>query len=211
MIKVLAVDDHPVVRKGLKQIFDQTDDIKVISEAWDSTSALKKVSENNQIDLILLDIEMPDTNGLTTLRRLREIAPTSKVLIFSMHSEEVYAINCVKAGAMGFLHKSSSSEQIIEAVRRVMSGGIYLSESLAQRLTEQGSNRHVHRSYKRLSSREIEVLKLICSGKKNKDIAEELDINEKTVSTYKARLFNKLGVSNVIELINCTQSMEIFR
>ena len=168
--------------------------------------------QNTQTDVLLLDIEMPKENGLVVLRRVKNEFPSIRVLVLSMHPEEIYAVNCLKSGAMGYIGKNAPVEEILAAIRKVNDGGIYISEKLSERMAYQrrsGANAAQRRLYKRLSIREIEVLKLLTSGKKNKQVAEELGINEKTVSTYKARLLRKLNVSNMVELINHSKNMEL--
>ena len=225
MINVLVVDDHEVVRKGLGLIFGQTEDIVMVGATDDAETTIALLHQNTQTDVLLLDIEMPKENGLVVLRRVKNEFPSIRVLVLSMHPEEIYAVgialetqhfpnavNCPKSGAMGYIGKNAPVEEILAAIRKVNDGGIYISEKLSERMAYQrrsGANAAQRRLYKRLSIREIEVLKLLTSGKKNKQVAEELGINEKTVSTYKARLLRKLNVSNMVELINHSKNMEL--
>ena len=212
MINVILVDDHDVIRKGLGLIFKQTEDINLIGSTDSADGTLTLLRENHQTDVLILDLEMPETNGLTVLRKTREEFPNIHVLIMSMHPEEIYAVNCLKTGAMGYICKSQPTEMILDAVRKVNEGAIYISEKLSERMALQrrsGANAAQRRLYKRLSIREIEVLRLLASGKRNKQVADELGINEKTVSTYKARLLRKLNVNNMVELINNSKNMEL--
>lgn len=209
MIRILIADDHAVVRKGLRLLFNQNDDIEVVDEAIDGEDTLSKL-KTQDIDLVLLDIDMPKVNGITAIRQIRQETPHTKVLILSMHPEEVYAISALKAGASGFVSKEADTDTILEAIRKISTGGIYISNELAQRLAFDENTHRPSRLYKKLSTREIEVLKLLSSGKRNKEIAEELDINEKTVSTYKARLLKKLGVNNMVELINHARNLDLY-
>ena len=212
MINVLVVDDHEVVRKGLGLIFGQTEDIVMVGATDDAETTIALLHQNTQTDVLLLDIDMPKENGLVVLRRVKNEFPSIRVLVLSMHPEEIYAVNCLKSGAMGYIGKNAPVEEILAAIRKVNDGGIYISEKLSERMAYQrrsGANAAQRRLYKRLSIREIEVLKLLTSGKKNKQVAEELGINEKTVSTYKARLLRKLNVSNMVELINHSKNMEL--
>ncbi len=212
MINVILVDDHDIVRKGLELIFKQTEEFNLIGATDSLEGTLKLLNENHDTDILVLDLEMPNTNGLTILRNARAEFPNIRVLIMSMHPEEIYAVNCLKTGAMGYVCKSQPTETILEAIRRVSEGAIYISDKLNERMALQrraSPNAAQRRLYKRLSIREIEVLRLLSAGKRNKAVAEELGINEKTVSTYKARLLRKLNVSNLVELINHTKNMDM--
>ena len=212
MINIIVVDDHEVIRRGLELIFQQTPDITLAGSTDDLETTIQLLHENHQTDVLLLDLEMPKANGLTVLRKVKEEFPDIRVLIYSMHPDEIYAINCLKSGAMGYVNKSTSIEVLLGAIRKVAGGDIYLSEKLSERMAYQkrsGLAAAQRRMYKRLSVREVEVLKLLTSGKRNKQVAEELGINEKTVSTYKARLLKKLNVNNMVELINHAKNVEM--
>ena len=212
MINVLVVDDHEVIRRGLGLIFEQTKDITLTGATDDMEQTLDLLNKNHHTDVLLLDLEMPKANGLTILRKVKSEFPGIRVLIYSMHPEDIYAINCLKSGAMGYISKAAPLDDLMGAIRKVAEGGIYLSEKLSERMAYQkraSAGATQRRLYKRLSVREVEVLKLLTSGKRNKQVAEELGINEKTVSTYKARLLKKLNVSNMVELINHAKSVEM--
>lgn len=212
MINVLVVDDHEVIRRGLGLIFGQTEDIVLTGATDDLEQTLDLLSKNHNTDVLLLDLEMPKANGLTVLRKVKSEFPGIRVLIYSMHPEDIYAVNCLKSGAMGYISKSAPLDDLMGAIRKVSEGGIYLSEKLSERMAFQkraSAGATQRRLYKRLSVREVEVLKLLTSGKRNKQVAEELGINEKTVSTYKARLLKKLNVNNMVELINHARSVEM--
>ena len=212
MINIIVVDDHEVIRRGLELIFQQTPDITLAGSTDDLETTIQLLHENHQTDVLLLDLEMPKANGLTVLRKVKEEFPGIRVLIYSMHPDEIYAINCLKSGAMGYVNKSTSIEVLLGAIRKVAGGDIYLSEKLSERMAYQkrsGLAAAQRRMYKRLSVREVEVLKLLTSGKRNKQVAEELGINEKTVSTYKARLLKKLNVNNMVKLINLAKKVEM--
>ncbi len=208
MIKLLVVDHHPIIRKGLELLFITSSNIQVVG-TLDDGEAIFEFLNKNKVDIIISEIDLPKLNGITALRRLNKEHPDVKVIMFSAQPEEVYAMNTIKAGASGYLCKTANIVTLKEAIIKVYSGGIYLSNDLAQRLA---IGKRVSRSgnfYKKLSTREIEVLKLISSGRKNKEIAIELAINEKTVSTYKARLMKKLNVSNIVDLINRAKLLEL--
>ena len=208
MIKLLVVDHHPIIRKGLELLFITSSNIQVVG-TLDDGEAIFEFLNKNKVDIIISEIDLPKLNGITALRRLNQEHPDVKVIMFSAQPEEVYAMNTIKAGASGYLCKTANIITLKEAIIKVYSGGVYLSNDLAQRLA---IGKRVSRSgnfYKKLSTREIEVLKLISSGRKNKEIAIELAINEKTVSTYKARLMKKLNVSNIVDLINRAKLLEL--
>jgi len=154
------------------------------------------------VDIVIMEADFPTLNGLTVLRYLKNDFPDVKTIIFSGQPEEVYAINAIKAGASGYISKSVNIITISEAISKVYDGGIHLSNALTQQLAFGTRVNRDGSFYKKLSTRESEVLKLLTVGRKNKEISKELDINEKTVSTYKARLMRKLKVNNLVDLIN---------
>jgi len=201
MIKLLIADNHPITRKGLEILFSATSNIKIVGSVDDGEAILDFVKKN-PVDIILTETDFPKLNGLTVLRHLKNDFPDIKTIILSSQPEEVYAINAIKAGASGYISKSENVITINEAILKVNEGGIHLSNDLTQQLAfgtrvNKGGN-----FYKKLSTREAEVLKLLTIGRKNKEISKELDINEKTVSTYKARLMRKLKVTNLVDLVN---------
>ena len=161
MINIIVVDDHEVIRRGLELIFQQTPDITLAGSTDDLETTIQLLHENHQTDVLLLDLEMPKANGLTVLRKVKEEFPGIRVLIYSMHPDEIYAINCLKSGAMGYVNKSTSIEVLLGAIRKVAGGDIYLSEKLSERMAYQkrsGLAAAQRRMYKRLSVREVEVL-----------------------------------------------------
>jgi two-component system, NarL family, response regulator, fimbrial Z protein, FimZ len=201
MIKLLIADNHPITRKGLEVLFSASSNIKIVASV-DNGEAILEYIKNNPVDIILTEADLPKLNGLTVLRHLKHDYPNVKTIIFSGQPEEVYAINAIKAGAHGFIHKSVNVITINEAILKVNDGGIYLSNDLTQQLAFGNRVNKSGTFYKKLSTREAEVLKLLTIGRKNKEISKELDINEKTVSTYKARLMRKLKVTNLVDLVN---------
>ncbi|MBD0824694.1 response regulator [Aestuariibaculum marinum] len=201
MVKVLIADNHPITRKGLEVLFSASSNIKIVGSV-DNGEAVMEFIKNNPVDILLTEADLPKLNGLTILRYLKKDYPDVKTIIFSGEPEEVYAINAIKAGANGYLHKSVNVITINEAILKVAEGGIYLSNELTQQLAFGSRANKSGSFYKKLSTREAEVLKLLTIGKKNKEISKELDINEKTVSTYKARLMRKLKVTNLVDLVN---------
>lgn len=201
MIKLLIADNHPIIRKGLELLFSASSNIKIVGSVDDGEAVLEFIKKN-PVDIILMEANFPKLNGLTVLRTLKNEYPDIKAIIFSGEPEEVYGINAIKAGASGFVSKAVNIITINEAIMKVHDGGIYLSNDLTQQLAFGNKVNKSGTFYKKLSTREAEVLKLLTIGRKNKEISKELDINEKTVSTYKARLMRKLKVTNLVDLVN---------
>ena len=201
MIKLLIADNHPIIRKGLELLFSASSNIEVVASVDNGEAIIDQV-KRMPVDIILTEIDLPKINGLTVLRILKNDFPNIKTIIFSGQPEEVYALNSIKAGASGYISKSINIITINEAILKVNDGGIFLSDEMSRQL-KMGKRMNTAGSYyKKLSTRETEVLKLLCVGKKNKEVAKELDVNEKTVSTYKARLMRKLKVTNLVDLVN---------
>lgn len=200
MLKILVADDHPVVRMGLKQILSETKDMMVADEAQTGQEVLKKATKNDY-DVILLDISMPGKNGLDILRELRNKKPKLPVLILSIYPEDQYAVRVLKLGAAGYLTKESAPEELTNAIRKVSQGRKYISPSLAEKLAtdlEFDSEKAPHET---LSDREYQVLCLLATGKRLKDIAEQLDLSIKTISTYRTRILDKMQMHNNAEMI----------
>ncbi|MEZ4792711.1 MAG: response regulator transcription factor [Gelidibacter sp.] len=208
MIKVLVVDYHPIIRAGLKLLFETNPDIQVVGSVGSGIEIFEFV-RRHPVDIILSEIDLPELNGITALRAIKKEHSGIKVIMFSYQPEEIYAISTIKAGASGYVHKSASTDTITEAILKVHEGGVYLSEVMSKHLNFDDTKNKKTKLFKKLSTREVEVLKLLSSGKKNKEIAKELEINEKTVSTYKARLFKKLNVTNLVDLIHQAKHKEL--
>ena len=200
MLRVLIADDHPVFRRGLKQIIAETSDLVVADEAADGREALLK-ARTGDYDVVLLDISMPFKNGLDVLSQLKSERPTLPVLMLSMHPEEQYAVRALKTGASGYLTKESAPEELVAAIRKVSRGGKYVSASLAERLASMLDEDDKRLPHEALSNREYQVMLLIASGKSVSEIAQELSLSVKTVSTYRARILEKLRMTNNAELI----------
>jgi two-component system invasion response regulator UvrY len=200
MIRVLIADDHAVVRQGLKQILGDTPEMLVAGEATTGQEVLDKVRAEAW-DVVILDISMPDRSGLDILKQLRSERPKLPVLVLSMHSEDQYAMRVLKAGASGYLTKDSAPDELVKAVRKVVSGGTYVSAFLAEKLAVEigtDSNRLPHET---LSDREFQVLRGIAAGKSITEIAAELSLSVKTVSTYRTRMLQKMNLGTNAELI----------
>ena len=199
MIRVLLADDHAMFREGIRQILDETIDIKVMDEAESTTEVLKKMADQT-IDVLVLDISMPGRDGIDILHDLKRHYPKTKVLILSMHPEEQYAVRAVKAGVAGYIRKNKAGQELIKAIRQVALGRKHISPEVAEQLAielERGSTKFPHES---LSNREFEVMCMIASGKTVSQIAEELVLSISTISTYRARILEKMNMKNNAEL-----------
>jgi len=208
MIKVVIADSHPIIQFAIEHLFRSSSEINIVAQV-SNTTQLFEFLERETAHLVLLEMDIPEVNGITALRKMKKEHPDVKTIMFSGQPEDVYAISALKAGAAGYLSKTVDPKIISEAILKIAKGGIYISNELAQRLAFDESTNRPRRFFRRLSTREVEVLKLMSTGKRNKHIAEELGLNEKTVSTYKARLFKKLNVTNLIDLVNQGKHMEL--
>lgn len=200
MIKVLIADDHPIVRQGLRQILAGIADMEVAGEAVNGQEALNQVRVGGW-DVLVLDMTMPGRGGFDILKELKHEQPDLPVLVLSIHAEEQFAVRVLKAGASGYLTKENAPEELVKAIRKVVSGGRYISPSLAESLAfglDAASDRPRHET---LSDREFQVMRLIATGKTLTEIAEELSLSAKTVSTYRTRLLEKLDMKTNAELI----------
>lgn len=198
-IRILIADDHAIVRQGLRQILSDSEDLIVTGEASNGVEAMHKLRESS-FDLVLMDVSMPDRNGIDTLKLLRKEFPRLPVLVLSMHPEEQYAIRALKAGASGYLTKQSAPDLLVCAIRQVASGKKYVSPSLAMELANAITEDTERPAHEKLSDREYETLVLIASGKTLTQIAEHLKLSVKTVSVYRARLLEKMRMKNNAEL-----------
>ncbi|MFQ6616926.1 MAG: response regulator [Fidelibacterota bacterium] len=199
MIQVLVADDHRLVRQGLMEILSESSDIVVTGEASNGRDVLTKISKHDY-DAVLLDISMPGRSGLDILKDLKSLKPDLPVLMLSMHPEEHYAIRALKAGASGYLTKDVAPEKLIQAVRKVSTGRKYITASLAEKLAFQLSEGVEGNPHDRLSDREYEVMCRIASGKTVSEIARDLSLSVKTISTYRARALDKMGMKTNAEL-----------
>lgn len=199
MIRVLVVDDHPVVRKGLTMVLAEEPEIQEVGEA-DSAAGMLAMLGASSWDVVVLDISLPDRSGLEILRDIKAMRPELPVLILSMHPEDLYAPRVLKAGAAGYVSKDSAAEELVSAVKKVVGGGKYVSPSLAERLAEIIDDDYRGAPHERLSDREFQVMRMLAQGKRLKDIADELCLSVKTVSTYRARVLEKMGMESNAEL-----------
>ncbi|GLT24648.1 MULTISPECIES: response regulator transcription factor [Zoogloea] len=198
-IRVLIADDHAIVRQGLRQILSDTADLTVAGEAENGVQAVQLV-RSGEWDVVLMDVSMPDRNGIDALKIIKKEFPRLPVLILSMYPEEQYAIRALKAGAAGYLTKQSAPELLVTAIRQVASGKKYVSPSLAEELANAIGEDSERPPHEKLSDREYQTLCMIASGKTPTEIAEALNLSVKTVSVYRARLLEKMNLRNNAEL-----------
>lgn len=200
MIRILIADDHAIVRKGLRQIVREQAAQMDIDEAADGPTVLEKVGKGN-IDVLVLDISMPGRNGLDILQEVKHLQPSLPILILSMYPEEQYAIRVLKAGAAGYMNKDAAPDELVPAIQKIARGGKYMSQSLAELLLFDVTGQSGKLPHETLSDREYTVLLRIGAGKTVSEISDELTLSVKTVSTYRARILEKLNLRNNAELI----------
>lgn len=201
MIRVIVIDDHAIVRRGLRQILAETSDIELTAEAGSAADALTLVREK-RFDVAILDLSLGGGSGLELLAELRRERPTLPVLILTVHPEDQYAVRAIKAGAAGFLNKESAPEKLIDAVRKVAAGGRWVSAELAETLASMLAGASTGPIHERLSDREFEILKALASGKTVSQIAQFLALSVKTVSTHRTRILRKMEMQTNAELMH---------
>ncbi len=200
--RIFIVDDHPLVRSGFHQLIAGEPDLSVCCEAGSMTEALERLTAHKP-DLAIVDVSLPDGNGLELVKRMRSRSPQTRVLVASMHDEELLAERALRAGAMGYVNKQEAAEQVIDAIRQILKGRIYLSPRVAERLQRDG---HIsaaepgHSPVERLSNRELEVFDLIGRGLSTGEIADSLHLSVKTIETYRANIKKKLKLKSAAEL-----------
>jgi DNA-binding NarL/FixJ family response regulator len=199
MKKILLVDDHNIVRQGLKNLIELETDLEVTGEAASGVEALKLI-RSNSYDVVVLDISMPDKNGVDTLHDLKHIAPNLPVLILSGYAEAQYALNLIRSGCKGYLSKDADTDEIIKAIRTIAAGKRYISSALANLMTEQLSHPSEKQLHEALSDREFQVFFKLAGGLSPTEIAAELNISIKTVSTYRTRILEKMSLKTNADL-----------
>lgn len=200
MIRIVIADDHPIFRQGLKEVLAAESDLVVVSESGTAQDVIEQARKEH-LDIVVLDISMPGRSGLDLLKQLKSEHPKLPVLILSAHPEDQYAVHALKAGAAGYMTKERAPQELIKAIRKIVRGGKYVSESLAEKLAfnlETDTDKPLHEA---LSDREYQVMRMIVSGKPLKQIAEELCLSGKTISTYRARVLEKMGMKSNAELV----------
>jgi DNA-binding NarL/FixJ family response regulator len=201
--RLMIVDDHPMMRQGLAQLIDNEPDLKVVAEADTGGQGLDLVVKE-QLDLAVLDISLPDKNGLELIKDMRAVKPELPILIISMHDEALYAERVLRAGARGYIMKQEGGKKLLQAIRQVLTGQIYVSEKMSARILETFSGRTPEQSASpvaRLSDREFEVFQLIGQGKGTKEIANHLNLSVKTVEVHRARIKEKLAIQTATDLV----------
>lgn len=201
MISILVVDDHALIRKGLKQLLEDTPDIRITGEAECGLQAINMVRAHHY-DLVLLDISLLDKQGIDVLRQLKVEHPNIKVIVLSMHPEDQYGVRTLKAGALGYLNKQSAPDLLIGAIRQVLSGKKYISEIIAEQLLNNLIGESQELLHQTLSNREYQTLCLMASGKTLTEIAEDMSLSPKTISVYRGRMLEKMGFKNNAEAIH---------
>ena len=199
-IKVLVADDHEIVRQGLKTIISECLDLSIVGEAENGNEVLKIVKKT-KVDVVLLDFDMPGKNGLDTLIELKALYPKLPVMILSIFPEDHYGTRFLKAGASGYLQKSSATDQLIDAIRKVFNGGKFISSALTDKLVtglNKDDEQFLHES---LTDREFQVFRLLATGKKLKEMADELCLSINTISTYRSRILQKMDLKNNADIV----------
>lgn len=200
--RILIVDDHPLVRRGLSELFNGEDDLEVCGEAAGATEAIEKIKELKP-DLLIIDISLEDTNGIELIKRLRSQNVKAKMLVSSMHDESLYAERALRAGAQGFVNKEVATEHVINAVRKILGGGVYLSSEMTGNLLQRvvdGTDGADKSSIETLSDRELEVFERIGDGLTTREIAGKLGLSVKTIETHREHIKIKLRLRNSVEL-----------
>jgi two-component system, NarL family, invasion response regulator UvrY len=198
-MKILIADDHAIVREGLKQYVKTLDEVKLIDEAVNGNEAWAKIKDG-KYDLVILDVSMPGMSGLDVLRNIKEKSLNARVLILSVHPQEQYAVHAFRMGASGYISKDSAFEELAIAIKKIASGGRYVTSAFAEKLVFDGYDTAKNKLHERLSEREYQVMVMLAKGKSVTEIAKEIIISDKTVSTYRARILVKMGMRKNAEL-----------
>jgi len=200
-VRLIVVDDHAIVRRGIVQVLAEHPDVQVVAEAHDYASLRAELRKHGEPDVLVMDVGLPGKNGIDILKALKEDHPRIKVLMVSMYPEDQYAVRAFRAGAYGYLNKASAPEKLLEALSQVIAGKKYVTPEIAQALIEKlNAPEDSAAPHEKLSDREFQTMKLIASGKRLADIADALALSPKTVSVYRARVLEKMGMSNNAEL-----------
>ena len=200
MIKILITDDHPVVRRGIRQVLEDYDRISLVEEAANGKELIEKLKKQ-VFDVILLDITLPGRSGLDLIPEIKKIQKPAAILILSIHSDEIYAQKAIKCGASGYLTKASAPEELMAAIYKVAGGGKYISASLAEKISFDILEENEKPLHNKLSGRELEVISLLASGKTLSNIADDLSLSPKTISTYRKRILEKLNLKTTSDII----------
>jgi len=208
MIRVFVADPHPIIHKGLKAVFRNSNEISIVGKGLCYLDMLDYLN-SKKVDVVILELELPGFEEIRTLRRLKDQYSNVRFLIFTSLSEEIYAISALKYGASGFLCKKNPLKRLKDAILKISTGGVYITNELAEHMAFNEAGVNQSALINRLSEREIQVLRLLLSGNRNKEIAIKLSISDKTVSTYRSRLMEKLKVKNLVEMLNKFQNIDL--
>lgn len=200
MIEILIADDHTIFRDGLKQILSEEKDIAVLGEAVDGDDVLRVV-RNRHWDVLVLDMSMPGKNGVALIKQIHSVRPGLPILILSMHTQHQYAVHAIKAGASGYVTKNSPSAQLVDGIRKVARGGMFVSETIAEKLAMQLRRTDAQAPHLLLTGREFQVFHMLVAGRKVSEIAQTLSLSVKTVSSHKTKTLEKLGASSTAGLV----------
>lgn len=203
MIRVLVADDHPIVRQGIQKIVDATTDMHVVAESIDGPETLEMAARDD-LDVVLLDLNMPGTDGLDVLKSIKRARPQLPVLILTMYSEDQFALRSLKAGASGYLTKETVPDELVRAIRTVVAGRRYISPTLGDRLASTLVSGEEGPRHERLSDREYQVFRRIAAGRPAREISTELGLSVKTVATYRSRVLEKMGMKTNADLVSYT-------
>lgn len=199
MIRIVIADDHEIVRAGLKQIISDDEDMEVLGESNNGENLIELVKKNDY-DVVLLDLKMQGISGIDVIKHIKVIKPDLPIIVLSMHAEDQYAVRTIKAGASGYITKETAAESLITAVRRVVAGGKYISQTLAETLADSIAGGGTELPHEKLTDREFQVMSMIASGKTVSEIGSELFLSVKTISTYRQRILEKMNMKNNSEL-----------
>ena len=208
MIKVCLADNYPVTHFGVKSYFKDHDEISIVANVG-NFSMVRDILQNKEIDVLVIDLELEGLASILEIKAMLKNFPKTKIIIFSSLSEQIYAPNAIKAGVSGYVHKSEKLETLGQSIVKVHQGKIIVNENVRKNMALIAKQSKSERLYRKLSNREIEVLRYLSHGKKNYEIADILSLNEKTISTYKLRLLTKLNVTNLVDLVNKAKTLEI--
>jgi DNA-binding NarL/FixJ family response regulator len=208
MIKVCLADNHPVVHFGVKSFFKDNDEISIIANVGNFLM-VRDMLLTKEVDVLILDLELEGLSSIFEIKSILKTFPKTKIIIYSDLSEQIYAPNAIKAGVSGFISKKEKLETLGQAITKVNQGKIIMNETVKKNLALIAKQNKNERLYRKLSNREVEVLRYLSDGKKNNEISKILGLNEKTISTYKLRLLQKLNVTNLVDLVNKAKTLEI--
>ncbi len=208
MIKVCLADNHPVVHFGVKSYFKDHDDISIVANVGNFIM-VRDILLTKEVNVLILDLELEGLSSIFEVKNILKNFPKTKIIIFSDLSEQIYAPNAIKAGVSGFISKKEKLETLGQTIIKVNQGKIILNETIKKNLALIAKQNKSERLYRKLSNREVEVLRYLSDGKKNNEISKILGLNEKTISTYKLRLLQKLNVTNLVDLVNKAKTLEI--